>query len=281
MRLGIFAKTFPGAEPETVLSAVREAGFTAAQYNMACSGLSSMPDAVPDAEVARIAEAAKASGVDLAALSGTYNMIHPDPGVRAAGLRRLTVLAEAAPRMGTRLVTLCTGTRDPDDQWRGHPGNHAPDAWADLISEMAQAIELAERHDIALAIEPELANVVDSAAKARRLIDELASPRLRIVLDPANLFETVTLEEQRRLVSEAVDLLGDRIAMGHAKDRAPDGAFVAAGQGVLDYPHYLRALGSIGFRGALVTHGLEAADAPGVARFLRAQLAEAALSESA
>lgn len=281
MRLGIFAKTFPGSDPQTVLSAVREAGFTAAQYNMACSGLPSMPDAVPASEAERIAEAAKASGVELAALSGTYNMIHPDPNVRAAGLRRLAVLAEAAPRMGTSLVTLCTGTRDPDDQWRGHPGNHAPDAWADLLHEMAQAIEIAERHDIDLGIEPELANVVDSAAKARRLIDDLASPRLRIVLDPANLFETASLEEQRRLVSQAVDLLGDRIAMGHAKDRAPDGAFVAAGQGVLDYPHYLRSLGSIGFRGALVTHGLEAAEAPAVARFLREQLAAAGLSEGA
>ena len=84
---------------------------------------------------------------------------------------------------------------------------------------MEAAIAIAERHDVDLGIEPELANVVDSAAKARRLIDELRSPRLKIVLDPANLFETETAEEQRRIVAEAIDLLADRIVMAHAKDR--------------------------------------------------------------
>ncbi len=46
MRLGIFAKTFPGSDPAAVLGAVKAAGFDAAQYNFACSGLPSMPDEV-------------------------------------------------------------------------------------------------------------------------------------------------------------------------------------------------------------------------------------------
>jgi len=37
MKLGIFAKTFDGADPSRVLPAVAAAGFAAAQYNMACS----------------------------------------------------------------------------------------------------------------------------------------------------------------------------------------------------------------------------------------------------
>ncbi len=280
MRLGIFAKTFPGTAPRGVLQAVREAGFSAAQYNMACSGLPSMPDAVPLGEAAAVAEAARVSNVMLAALSGTYNMIHPDPAQREAGHRRLDVVAAAAAAMGAPLVTLCTGTRDPADQWRGHPDNASPDSWRDLLASMEMAIGIAERHGIDLGIEPELANAVDGAAKAEKLIRDLASPRLRIVLDPANLFEVADLDTQRRLVSQAVDLLADRIAMGHAKDRAPDGAFVAAGQGVLDYPHYLGCLAAIGFRGPLVTHGLDGAEAPGVARFLRARLAEAGVEET-
>ena len=119
---------------------------------------------------------------------------------------------------------------------------------------------------------------MNSAAKARRLIDELKSPRVKIVIDPANLFEVATLETQRDLVAAAVDLLADRIVMGHAKDRRPDGAFAAAGQGVLDYPHYLRCLKRIGFDGPMVTHGLEAAQAPGVAAMLRRVAAEAGMT---
>lgn len=269
MQLGIFAKTFEGSTPGPVLNAVAKAGYGAAQYNMACSGLAPMPDAIPDAASAAIAAEARASGVDIVAVSGTYNMIHPDMRVREAGHRRLEVLAAQARGMGTPLITLCTGTRDAEDQWRAHPDNDGAEAWRDLVAAMEIALEIAEPHDVDYGIEPELANVVNSAAKARRLIDEMGSARLKIVMDPANLFETETPARQRDIVSEAIDLLADRIVMGHAKDRAADGAFVTAGQGVLDYPHYLSRLRAIGFSGAVVTHGLSAAEAADVARFLR------------
>lgn len=269
MRLGIFAKTFPGADPLTVLRAATGAGFAAVQYNMACSGLPSMPDAIPDEVVRAVAQAARVTGVAVPAVSGTYNMIHPDPAVRATGLRRLGAIIAAAPAMGAGLVTLCTGTRDAEDQWRAHPDNGSPEAWADLLAEMGKAAVLAEAGGVTLGIEPELANVIDSAAKARRLIDTLHSPALVIVLDPANLAEVVPAAARRDIVARAVDLLADRIAMVHAKDRAADGGFVPAGQGVVDFPHFIGCLREAGFDGDLVTHGLLAAEAPGVAAYLR------------
>lgn len=273
MRLGIFAKTFPGSDPASVLAAVKAAGFSAAQYNMACSGLDAMPERIAPGAAQAVAAAARQSGIEIVAVSGTYNMIHPDPAKREAGHRRLDVIAAQARTMGTGLVTLCTGTRNADDQWRHHPDNATPEAWRDLLRAMETAIAIAERHDVDLGIEPEVANVIDSAAKARRLIDALQSPRLKIVLDPANLFETAGLAEQRDRVSQAVDLLADRLVMAHAKDRDASGRFVAAGQGVLDYDHYLACLKRAGFAGNLVTHGLDAAEAPTVARFLREKLA--------
>ncbi len=268
MRLGIFAKTFAGTDPLTVLQAAKGAGYAAVQYNMACSGLPAMPDALTDAQARAVAEASRATGVAIAAVSGTYNMIHPDPAVRATGLRRLGVLIDHAAAMGTGMVTLCTGTRDAEDQWRHHPDNGSPEAWRDLLDEMGKACALAEANGVKLGIEPELANVIDGAAKARRLIDSLQSPALAIVLDPANLFEVEPLAQQRDILSHAVDLLADRIVMAHAKDRDPAGSFVAAGKGVVDFPHFLTRLRAAGFGGHLVTHGLTAEEAPGVAAFL-------------
>ena len=64
-------------------------------------------------------------------------------------------------------------------------------------------------------------------------------------------------------------LLGDRIAMAHAKDRHADGRFATAGTGVIDFAHFLHALRGAGFDGDLVTHGLAADEAAGVAGFLR------------
>ncbi|MFN7598370.1 MAG: sugar phosphate isomerase/epimerase family protein [Cereibacter sp.] len=268
MRLGIFAKTFAGDDPGNVLAAARAAGFACVQYNMACSGLSAMPDDIPAAVAAAVRAASAQTGVAVAAVSGTYNMIHPDVAARAAGLRRLAVLIAAAGAMGTGMVTLCTGTRDPDDPWRHHPDNATPEAWRDLRVEMAHAAALAEAAGVRLGIEPELANVVNGAAAARRLIDEIASPSLAVVLDPANLFEVAAADRRRDLVARAVDLLADRIVMAHAKDRDAAGGFAVAGQGVIDFAHFIACLRAAGFDGDLVAHGLTGAEAPGVAAFL-------------
>ncbi|MEQ1951632.1 sugar phosphate isomerase/epimerase [Mesorhizobium sp. CN2-181] len=268
MRLGIFAKTFAGTDPSPIFAEVKAAGFATAQYNMACSGLPSMPDEIaPDVAMA-VARAAEASAVSLCAVSGTYNMAHPDPAHRADGLHRLETIAAACRVMGSGLITLCTGTRDPDDQWRGHPDNATPEAWRDMRAEMEKAVGIAERFGLRLGIEPELANIVSDAAKARRLLDEIGSSALAIVLDPANLFERAEIFEQHRIVAEAIDLLADRTIMAHAKDRTASGGFTTAGQGVLDYPHYIARLRATGFDGDLVAHGLAAHEAAAVAAFL-------------
>jgi sugar phosphate isomerase/epimerase len=270
-RLGIFAKTFPGTTAAAVLTAARDAGYGCVQFNLACCGLPSMPDAIPPGLAADIAAASARTGVRIAALSGTYNMIHPDSVVRGQGLRRLEVLLMEARGMGTSIVTLCTGTRDPADQWRRHPDNDTPEAWADLLVEMAKAAALAERFGVDLGIEPEHANVVSSARLAARLLREIPSPRLRIVLDPANMVEDADTD-QPRLFAEASDLLGDRIAMAHAKDRDAAGTVVPAGTGIIDFDSFFAALARVGFAGPVVTHGLAAEDAAAVARFLRAKI---------
>lgn len=269
MQIGIFAKTFPGTEPLGVLSAVRDSGYACAQFNLACCGLPSMPDAVTETTLAEIRRAVDATGISLAALSGTYNMAHPDIAVRRTGLAQLAVVIETAAALSIPLVTLCTGTRDPNDQWTHHPDNSDPSAWADMAAEMSKALGLAERHGVDLGIEPEQANIVTSAKDARRLIDEMGSRRLRIVLDPANLFEQATPEQARVIVEEAVETAAGHIALAHAKDRHADGRFATAGQGVVDFADFIARLRSVGFGGPLVTHGLSASEAPGVAAFLK------------
>lgn len=272
IQLGVFAKTFRGTDPDTVLASVSDAGFAAAHYNMGCSGLPSMPDAIALDVAEAISRAARKHDISICGVSGTFNMIHPNPDERRRGIERLEVIARSADAIGTDLITLCTGTRDPEDRWRGHPDNATPEAWRDLCVVMSEAVAIAETHHVRLAVEPELANVVSSATLAQRLVDELQSDRIRVVLDPANLFDVRTPDTQHRLVSEAIDQLADLIIVAHAKDRTPDGTPTLPGTGVVDFDHYLAELERIDFRGPLVAHGFAARDAVNAARFLRRQL---------
>lgn len=275
MNVGIFAKTFVRPSLAATLDAVQAHGLDCVQFNLACAGLPSMPDALSDEVIEDIRQQMAARGMSMAALSGTFNMIHPDPAQRQAGLRRLAVMAAACGRLGTSLITLCTGSRDAQNMWNRHPDNDLPDAWRDLLACLAPALEIAEAHNLTLAFEPEVANVIDTAAKGRRLLDEVRSPRLKVVLDAANLFRAGDLARQPAVLQEAFDQLGGEIVIAHAKDLAHDGeaGHQAAGTGVLDYDRYLSLLRGSGYDGALILHSLEEDQVDLAVAFLRGKVA--------
>ena len=272
MKLGVFAKTFTGTDPLTVLSASRAAGFEAVQYNLSCSGIGSLPEAIPDGAVQEIRHAARATGVGIAAISATYNMTDPDPDSLAAGRRAFLAICETAGAIGSDLVTVCSGSRHPKDKWQHHPANDDPQSWTDMCREFEIICEYATRHGVLIGVEPEPANIVRDAERAARLIADFAGGPIRIVLDPANIIDGVVPEQHRRIIDQALGLLGDHLALAHAKDRHADGTVAPAGGGTVDWAHFLSSLSATGFDGALVAHGMAADDAPAVARFLADQL---------
>lgn len=110
MDIGIFAKTFRRDGLPATLDAVLNSGLTTTQFNLAVLGGPSPPDEIP---APTVREETRRRGLEMAAVSGTYNMAHPDAGVRADGQRRLGKLIADAPVLGAHVVTLCTGSRDP------------------------------------------------------------------------------------------------------------------------------------------------------------------------
>lgn len=268
MDKGIFSKTFSTENVDQNFALMSRLGYQATQFNFASAGLKALPETISLRTVEEIKAASAKHNVRLEAISATFNMTHPDPAVIAHGMRCLDAICAAAEMLECPLVTLCTGSMDAEDQWRFHPDNNTQQAWETLVVSMRQALHIAEKYGVALGVEPELANVVNSAKKARRLIDDMDSPLLKIIFDPANLFEEATLDEQRAVVQEALNLLGQDIAIAHAKDRTPDGSFTTAGRGVLDYAFYINQLRATGFDGCVVTHGLAAEEAGDVSRML-------------
>ena len=91
-RIGIFARIFPRDTLGETLSAVgRHCRFI--QLNLSSAGLPTLPDRFEVGQSTEIAQALERAGIELAAVSGTFNMIDPDRSRRAENLRRLDLLA--------------------------------------------------------------------------------------------------------------------------------------------------------------------------------------------
>jgi len=275
MEIGILMGTFSRPTLEARLDAVASCGLHCVQLNLGCAGLAMMPEKVPLELAAQIRREAEARGISIASLEGTFNMSHPDAIHRRDGLRRLAVMASACASLGTSKIHLCTGTRDSGNMWRRHPDNGSPEAWRDMVACVREAADIARQAGVTLAFEPEVNNVVDSARKARRLMDEIGSPHLKVTMDAANIFHAGDLARMSEVLDEAFALIGKDIVLAHAKDLSRDGdaGHEAAGHGKLDYDRYLSLLHACGFRGPLLLHGLSEAQVPGCAAFLRDKLA--------
>ncbi len=276
MNLAIFARTFARRTFAETLDAVASYGLRSIQFNFSCVGLPTLPARIEPATVSQIRRECAVREISIAGVSGTFNMIDPDARMRRERLDRLPALARATHELGCDLLTLCTGTRDPEDMWRAHADNGSPQAWRDLLRSMAEAIAIAEQHDVWLGIEPETGNVISSSRKARQLLDELQSSRVKIIVDPANLIYRGGAGQMRDTISEVFQLLGTDIVMAHAKELAPDGSSgnLAPGRGVLDWNFYLDTLARVNFRGPIVMHGLPEADVAEATRFLRSKLSD-------
>jgi len=270
MKLGIFAKTFSRPTIQELFQSIAGYGINSVQFNLSCTGLDPLPKNVPSELARRIADSANLAKVELSAISGTFNMAHPDPMDRHGNLIKFEVLCEVAGKLQIPVITLCTGTRDPVNLWKWHPENDSKEAWDDMVQSIESALIAAEKNNLILAFEPESENIVNSATRARNLLNELRHPRLRIVIDPANLISQGC--NQREVLDEAFALLGDSIVMAHAKDRNSDFQACAAGKGILDFDYYLRQLKQSGFTGPLVMHGLDEIDLAFSREFLRQTL---------
>src|SRR5437868_5441436 len=83
MQIGIFAKTFPGPL-EHCLDAVAAYGLHTIQFNFSCvgPGVPSLPDRIEHSLAQRIRLETERRSIKIAAVSGTFNMIHPDQAKR-------------------------------------------------------------------------------------------------------------------------------------------------------------------------------------------------------
>lgn len=276
MELGIFSKTFQEDNLEQVLQKMTGYGIHHTQFNLYSAKAETMPLQITEKKIDEIRELCKKYEVKLDAISGTFNMIAPDLEEREDGIRRFHVLCRIAQELNIPIVSVCTGSRNPESKWKWHRDNDTMEAWVDLLRTTEQILKSADLYNCKIGIEIEASNIIHSAALARKYFDVFQSERLKIIMDGANLFTQEQLKHQVSILKETFELVGKDIVLAHAKDLACEEkiAFTAAGEGILDYRCYLSLLKEYGYSGSLIMHGLEEKQIPESIRFLEGNLRE-------
>lgn len=130
------------------------------------------------------------------------------------------------------------------------PGDPAA-FWPALRQRFLEALEIAQREGITLVMENDYECNLRTGAEAARLLDDLASPNLRVLWDPGNAYFAgeIPFPDGYRRVRNVIGHV-------HLKDAVRDPAtgkarWVALGNGEVDLLGQLRALKADGYAGVI------------------------------
>jgi sugar phosphate isomerase/epimerase len=247
MRIGFYTSTFNDRPVEEVLDFASEAGFDAIEIDV--NGHIKSAD-----NVGAVVAGARERGLFVASIAFFGNQLDPDPQTRRELRARTRDLARAAAAGGIPVLVIFPG-RDPtvadEDNYK---------SFAELIDElMADTAQ----SDLSFAIENWPGPKNDFAGTTpdgwRQLFALISDTRFGLEFDPSHLIRLgidpfAALEEVK-----------DRIKILHAKDTSIDTPRLQAvgyhgtgwwryrlpGDGLLDWPRFLRQAKSYGFDGTI------------------------------
>ena len=179
--------------------------------------------------------------LDVAVLGCYLNLAHPDPEKLKEIQSRYFGHLRVAALMGAGMVGTETGA--PNAEYKMDANTHTSEALDTFIRGLAPVVERAERCGVTMAIEPVWKHIVYDADRAVQVLDAIKSPNLRIIFDPVNLLYAGNADRKEQVIGDAIEKLGDRIAMVHLKDFVREGEelrSIAAGTGKMDYTQVLR-----------------------------------------
>ncbi|PWW08507.1 sugar phosphate isomerase/epimerase [Paenibacillus cellulosilyticus] len=199
------------------------------------------------------------NGVRIGVLGCYINPIEPDLALRRADIARFKEHIRFARDFGTSIVATETGR---PDIWKQQAGDRYSEvAWSVLRDTVSELAEEADRWGVTIGLEPVCVHTLASPAHLHRLLEEVPSSTLGVVLDPCNLiYGSLELFEQRAaIIDSAFELLGDHIVLAHVKDLdiSPDGKIseTVIGHGSYDIASFIQRMNA---RKPLIDMSIEA-----------------------
>jgi sugar phosphate isomerase/epimerase len=273
LKLGIFTGVYSRFPLEEAARRMSEDGFHGVILEFGFADVRFDPWS-PDWDKARlIRETLDKHNLKIAGLFGYYNVIDPDAARRLRGEQRMQTLLENWKEFGCPLVSTETGTLNAKSEWLESPDNAGEPAYQACRAAFQRWAALAAKTGAVVSIEAYWRNVVGSAPRAERLLHDV--PGLKLVMDPCNYYRKEDLSRMDPILEEMFQRLGKNIVLAHAKDvraAADNGTDLpAAGEGVLDYPLFLRLLAGLECELYVIIEHLTLEDVPRARDFVLGQ----------
>ena len=218
----------------------REAGFTHGQITTQIHGITAE-------QVRQIAVAARQAEFHVDAVGCYMNPLRPDDStVTGTDLSDWTTLVTNMAMMnGVERIVCWSGTMS---KTLGAPSliNSEDETFNNLFITLNGLLERVRGLPVQIILEPYTAHVLKDARACIRMAQKFPGGEVKVVLDAPNIVPALDYAERDARVQEFVAEVAPAVGLIHLKDlgRNTDGhrAFLPAGQGMLAFGPYLRAI---------------------------------------
>ena len=245
MNIGIrLHDTRPGPLRER-LGFAAEQGFSCVQLAMgkAVPGfrMDDAPKLLTEDLAAEVKEELKRAGIECAVL-GCYLKPAAADEEEAIRIREIYL---AHLRFAAWIGARCTGTETPPAAGPEGKACQTEEQYRLFLNRIRPLARAAGELGTTLAVEPVCSHIIHDAATAERMLEELKSDHVRIILDAVNLIDSAHKDRAGEVILDAVRRLGDRVSVLHMKDFIPEPRAdrprpVPCGQGQMKYGALLK-----------------------------------------
>ena len=238
MRIGVRGHDYGCASAPEMARRISEAGFSCFQLALhkAIEGVKPEYGFLNPGFCYDIRKAFEEKNLDVAVLGCYIEPAVTDEEKRLYDVKRFKEQIMYCRQLGSNIVA--TETSRCDEQNR-------PRQYELLVDSVRQMTQMAEKFGVFVGIEPVLVHTLNTPELAARLLSDIASPNLQIVLDPINLLSVDNIERQHAIIDSCFDLFADRIVAVHAKDVVIENGSLkrcVIGQGIFDHRYFYKKL---------------------------------------
>lgn len=238
IRTGVVSRSFNEWTNEQIADFMKEHDFPTTELCLSAAdskywvynGVTDLSD-MSDERFAEICKTYRDRGVEIVSLGVFTNLIEPDDEKRDANLACFKRHIELAGKNGIPYVSTECGF---DPEHRGVRTTCYESAIDRIKDSLRILLEECDKWNVCIALETCVIDVIPSAKRARDILMQINHPRLKILLDPANLIANSSEEDMFRY-------LRPYIAYFHGKDRkVNDCKGRVVGDGEIDWVKFLK-----------------------------------------